>query len=1028
MSYLSKQDINRRSEEGFPASVLGHTVSLLSPHLIAEWDLAESEPVREAKLVPEPESEFDSVLGERCRGRPECNSAASVSRETTLLSGKIKEIQDQAIPSQVKAKYTDEYPALTVEGMRSLIARYNQQDVDKWLHESIVIETVVQKRKNTVTSITRVKLEVESTYRFLVDLVQTFVLYGYVAERSDLLTRLHHVLFRWCQMLKELNGSFLKLAKYKVASFAAYAKKSEVMPKSPFTEEFIKQHVHARSEFIFDGKFLHFWKKCVNNGSLTENLYQMSFIDSICRGVKKGSDRPTDEEVHKANLATVECFARRTEYDDMPSYMWLDPRGLELIGEEGYLVPRWEVRPDSYLNNEDMHYQVRRTVDEIIPPGSGSDYNPSWKHMPSLSASFENNFANGGSMVVVKQKLDSVGFGLEPIHVKSRHGMLDSPEPDQLEPQDANFYAKPLLVEKDGSHRMATPYLEISTNYDRVMDIDISALFRELAQRYKGGDLPKMTVVGLKEALKIRGITKGEALEGWLLKPLQKYLAKKLLAVPCFKVTGGPLKAEYLDDIFTDVAFDEQFLSGDYDNATNEMFSCYTETAIQRICENLGLDEDVTTVATYSLVANLVIYRYRCSLTGKIVSKQAQQRHAQPMGKVLSFVILCIVNASVCRRAKEIDSGRSIKLRNFRALINGDDCCFTLRRIEHWEKCAAVVGLKNSIGKTFFSRSFIEMNSRSFIIDLEHPSTVYLPNGDRLGLRFIETPFVSFGLLKGMIRSSGADTSSVRFERIGCLGDCHQKLIEGCPALYKELDFLFKRYNRDLLEDSNLSGIPYYVPKWLGGLGLHPGPDPREKIPVGLRKQCFYLYQGMQSGKSEHGRIQLVSNLKTCLVHDEILRLQKDLLESNGISSMEVQLSELQLESGATVDLAEENQLVYSELMERAWKTLPIQKIKTDIDDGELEVTSLVKRLEIELSRRIDSKSTLQIALNARHIKKRLRNNSKVWRNSFYMQENKFIPPIPWFQLWHQKKRGFLPLVSMNRLRSERYYGNSEHD
>jgi hypothetical protein len=1038
---------NMRSEKDFTAQVLDRTCSI-SHHLLREWDdLVDCTSEGEAKLVLLPTSFCEEDCGERSRGRQSEKVQHKVrvrgDQTSTLLKTHVLGCAQKVQTVQAPAKYTDEYPNLSIDCLTQDVRQYNFQEFSEWIHLKDLIVTIkVQGKRREI-----VRPEVESTYRLLVDFCQTLILYGFVIDRNELLEDLRLVHLQWCRLLKFLDFNFIKLAKYKLAAFAAFAKESDTYPKSPFPEEIIKRNALARPDMIFNRKFHNYFKSLPQSTS-TEKLFRMSLIDTICRGLKKGADRPSDELVHKSNLDTVECFA-----SERPPILVRD-----FVEQDGQ-----EEIDDQIVIHVDMTEEILRTTDEIIRPNS-KDFSPSWHRMPSLSACYENKFSNAGSVLTIKNILDSYSVSSGGSITRRswygavRCGVFRDMIPALIQnPEDPN--GKPIPLDYDGSFDISGLYGEFSTNYHNTSDpIDVDRLFSDLARvrrgfdpesetrkeferriRRLGGDLDRarspighhahMTVVGLKEALKIRGITKGEALENWLLQPLQKYLAQKLLKIPCFALTGRPLSADDLEKTFRELPSGEFFLSGDYDNATNKMYSHYTRTCIRRICENLSLSEDFSYIAETSLCDNVVEYKYIDRETKKLTAVRKFQKNAQPMGKVLSFVVLCIINAAVCRKSKELDASGNripIPLKHFKAQINGDDCVFTLRSFDSWEKTCKCVGLENSVGKTFFSRAFIEMNSRTYILNHNHPDVVHLTeegtgNGvvsSLLNLRFDLVPFVNFGLLKGLVRSSAVDDEETRFERIACLGECHTDLLTHNHHFYKELDFLFKRYNKDLLDDVQLTGIPYYVPKWLGGLGLDPGAEPWDKISLTQRKCASIIYSEIREmGK----RPQHVSINKTCLVHDEVLEILDEIKASAGLEPVRHQ--KLELETGEIVDLESENAAVYTDLVEHVWRHAQIDAtIKTDRDESILDCDSLVDSLEVEFSRQIMTKSDLQICLSKRKIKRALRKNRYLWMSAYERHFN-LSSTINWHKIWSTPRKwfdGFLPIVRADSVRDQR--------
>jgi len=504
------------------------------------------------------------------------------------------------------------------------------------------------------------------------------------------------------------------------------------------------------------------------------------------------------------------------------------------------------------------------------------------------------------------------------------------------------------------------------------------------------------------EALKIRGISTSNALETFLLKPIQKYMSLLLLQFPCFKVTGTPLKAEYLSEQIPRLYPGEKFLSGDYDNATNEMLGRYTRHAITLVAQRLNISEDYQKLCIQSLCDNTVLYTYVDKSTKRKVEMSGRQIEAQPMGKVLSFVILCIVNAAVCRKAQELDRGETITLKDFEALINGDDCCFALKNFEHWVGCSGIVGLNNSVGKTFFSRDFIEMNSRSFIY-LEEEALM-LPSGLKINNKFVETPFVNFGLMKGMVRSGVKDESL--FEKISAIGERHHKLLEGIGnELYDTVHSLFRYHNNDVLMSPELTGIPYFVPRWLGGLGLRPGRDFQRQIPPVQRRQASEIFSQYNTD-----RPKMIGDLKTCLLDPTIQKTFKAICLRHNVVCETLEYTSLLLENDdREVHLEDENLKVYNELMEYHWRNLPVWDLKTDLEDDDGVIGEIPEWIGEKEGL---TRSDLQELLNERNIRRKIRHNAKLWIRALSHQTHR---ELSWEKLWTQQFKRQLPIVLKDR-------------
>jgi hypothetical protein len=103
---------------------------------------------------------------------------------------------------------------------------------------------------------------------------------------------------------------------------------------------------------------------------------------------------------------------------------------------------------------------------------------------------------------------------------------------------------------------------------------------------------PLVEVVGLKEALKIRCISKGPPLTYFVLKPLQKSLWKHLNTMWNFELTGTPITEDLINRRFAQFIGTHRFHSGDYSAATDEIQSWCSNSASDTIFEvaekNLG--------------------------------------------------------------------------------------------------------------------------------------------------------------------------------------------------------------------------------------------------------------------------------------------------------------------------------------------------------------------------------------------------------------------------------------------------------
>jgi hypothetical protein len=635
-----------------------------------------------------------------------------------------------------------------------------------------------------------------------------------------------------------------------------------------------------------------------------------------------------------------------------------------------------------------MTSEVIRSVTEVI---GDALFIPEYTHCPSFSSCTENPLFKGGHVKVVKEQVPSLPVDKE-YEVYAKYGLAYNPQPikhfnptefdDPIVNRPFDTVCSDKAVEKFGDVQ-SIKYLEIDINPLNIgTDLDIDSLCKICLD-----DPSLIRAVALKEALKVRGITTPCALETWLLKPLQKFLAKRLLDFDVFAVTGQPLNSGHLERAFRMLLPDQVFVSGDYDNATNNMISHYTRIAVETVCDLLGCSELYKMVAVRSLCDCIVEVKEVIGLgkTKKTLITQGIQREAQPMGKILSFTILCIVNFAVCRKALELDQGQSIHITRFPGLINGDDCCFPISNFDHWTGCSAMVGLFNSIGKTFTSRKFVEMNSRTFLVD-----AVEYEDGLILNPRFKEVPFVNFGLMKGIVRSQSNENTVMENEKrelieaVSRIGWCHSELIRGFEPFFNELDFLFKNYHNKYLLSPHLNGIPYYIPFWLGGLGMSPGYQPEKLISVEQRQICSWIYQSYDKLKPKSICLE-----KTCLINSIIERCLQGLCKRFDIPDIHP-FQNLEGESLEEYNFEYENTVVYNHLIEKVWRSSPIQEFFVEISDN-----------FVRQSARIGAK--------------KLYHNADIWKRGFnFISKSADYKVLNWHKIWHQKQTGVKPIVSTN--------------
>lgn len=251
---------------------------------------------------------------------------------------------------------------------------------------------------------------------------------------------------------------------------------------------------------------------------------------------------------------------------------------------------------------------------------------------------------------------------------------------------------------------------------------------------------------GILEPLKVRPITVSSYETNHLWQPLQKQMWRALQNFPVFRLTGRPVNAADIQDIY-DRSMDLcsrlkskelfgafAFNSADYRSATNVLAMTATLAAVEGLCPNPVLKR----IMFRGLCGNALTYRDENRETQFL----GTQTNGQLMGSVFSFPLLCIVNAAVVRCSFERMYNKSFTLRDLPVLINGDDmlAMFPPSAYNDWRELTSQVGLEPSVGKNYYSPNFAMINSRIF--DLEQGVMV-------------QRPYVNFSFITGVRKMGG---------------------------------------------------------------------------------------------------------------------------------------------------------------------------------------------------------------------------------------------------------------------------------
>lgn len=204
----------------------------------------------------------------------------------------------------------------------------------------------------------------------------------------------------------------------------------------------------------------------------------------------------------------------------------------------------------------------------------------------------------------------------------------------------------------------------------------------------------------IPEPLKVRLITKPQGCS-YALKPLQLAMFSALKEWECFTPCYDPNFS-----IDWELKEEEMFLSGDYTAATDELNFYCSQVVAQSLSESFSHTHPILSkYIDWESGRHLVSYPSHTGLPSVV------QENGQLMGSLLSFPILCILNAfTICKARNE-------SLDSVKALIHGDDIAsvVTPQQFTVWKDTAATLGLQLSVGKNYLSRDFLSIDSQLFV-------------------------------------------------------------------------------------------------------------------------------------------------------------------------------------------------------------------------------------------------------------------------------------------------------------------------
>lgn len=589
---------------------------------------------------------------------------------------------------------------------------------------------------------------------------------------------------RYALMFENAGGNWSSVVKYKLASFYS-ATHDQQLPETP---EGIPKEDNPLS--IIGGGAGRWLRNAMRTWTaMKRESLAMSILQS-----KKGMPRPTAQEVELAEKKFAKTITAQQEVTAKVEPMlinWADQASCP------------SVQP--ILTQATFKEQLERTVTELF---GGKGYKDSDRYkafVPSTSANYIKSRKGGGAIGFLLQEEEGRAIldkhrtfgGYLKVRQTSNH------EDEEMEREDVESRARALEVDPDSEARFGVAWRSF---YDSIVD---RAIHEETTAE----------PVGLAESLKVRVITKCPPLTQMAMRPVWKFVHSHLRRHKVFRLIGTPQnEQEILDGLGKNLLPGEVYLSGDYRAATDLLKSWVSETIAKALAKEIGLSLEEGVLLNRSLTQFSFLVEEEDGLNLR------KQTTGQLMGSVTSFPVLCIANAAMCRWAMECAELKVKRLQDCALLVNGDDTA--LRSVqavyEKWQRITRFGGLEESVGKTFVSPKFVNINSTSFL-RTDEPKKILCKYGSRTIERethLVLVPYVNLGLLYGAKRSGLVSKSDQGSQHSNLSARCRTLLHYAPENLHMKCMRAFISVHRELMEST---GLPWYIPEWLGGLGLPRG-------------------------------------------------------------------------------------------------------------------------------------------------------------------------------------------------------------
>lgn len=360
-------------------------------------------------------------------------------------------------------------------------------------------------------------------------------------------------------------------------------------------------------------------------------------------------------------------------------------------------------------------------------------------------------------------------------------------------------------------------------------------------------------IKGVIEPLKVRVISKGEALPYFSQRKLQRALHDQMRKISCFRLIGRPFSPTDLMDLKKNSRPGDHWFSVDYSAATDGLSWKFSSMILRKLLQNRPETELLSALRV--LGPHELHYPQWDEKKNRFTKRawEGTQVNGQLMGSILSFPILCLANLAtylLTMSGDHYEMGLDYDQVLEGVLVNGDDMVYPARP-ELWDRHIKVshdLGLKMSVGKAYRHPYYANINSTSITYRLDRECTPREIPYLNVGLFFQEPVQKKETEDKKQARSErdqarrASGLASSHHEEEGVVA-CVTKLLSGCLNRKKGIDTLKEYLARHEKVISEETRAYIQCGKWkspftrnlfthpsVGGMGIVPPPGWRFRI------------------------------------------------------------------------------------------------------------------------------------------------------------------------------------------------------